>query len=115
MPPLVERDCVHRDPHEGLSAEEIASYWQEVPDWKLDEEEPMPRIQRSFKFKDFAQALEFTNRVARVAETQDHHPQIITEWGRATVIWWTHTVKGLSENDFIMAAKTDALLSGAQS
>ena len=59
---------------------------------------------------DFAQALEFTKKVGELAEEDAHHPALLTEWGRTTVTWWTHKIKGLHRNDFIMAAKTDKLL-----
>lgn len=64
---------------------------------------------KQFDFKDFKQALEFTNRIGAVAEAQDHHPDIALSWGKVGVTLWTHTVGGLSENDFILAAKVDAL------
>ena len=67
------------------------------------------RLQRIFNSKNFARALEFTNEVGAIAEEEDHHPLIITEWGRVTTQWWTHVVKGLHKNDFIMAAKSDQL------
>ena len=68
------------------------------------------RLERIFKLKNFVDAMEFTNKIAVIAEEQGHHPLIITEWGRVTVQWWTHVIKGLHKNDFIMAAKTDELL-----
>jgi 4a-hydroxytetrahydrobiopterin dehydratase len=61
------------------------------------------------KFKNFSQALEFTNKIGAIAEEEDHHPLIITEYGRVTVDWWTHMIGGLHKNDFIMAAKTDEI------
>ena len=61
-------------------------------------------------FPVFASALAFTNQVGALAEAEGHHPAILTEWGRVTVSWWTHAIRGLHRNDFIMAAKTDALL-----
>ena len=67
------------------------------------------RLRRVFSFDDFAQALEFTEAVGEVAEAEGHHPALLTEWGRMTVSWWTHKIKGLHRNDFIMAAKTDEL------
>ncbi len=73
------------------------------------EEKDIPRLRRSFKFKDFAGALTFTQQVGEAAEQQNHHPVIRTEWGKVTVTWWTHKIKGLHQNDFIMAAKTDQL------
>jgi 4a-hydroxytetrahydrobiopterin dehydratase len=63
-----------------------------------------------FRFDDFAQALAFTNAVGELAEAENHHPALLTEWGRVTVTWWTHVSRGLSRNDFVMAAKTDELL-----
>jgi 4a-hydroxytetrahydrobiopterin dehydratase len=66
---------------------------------------------RRFRFKNFAQALAFTNQVGKIAEEQGHHPNILTEWGQVTVEWWTHVIQGLHQNDFIMAAKTDQLVS----
>ena len=59
--------------------------------------------------EDFAEALEFTNDVGAIAEEEGHHPAILTEWGRVTVTWWTHKIRGLHRNDFIMAAKTDQI------
>ncbi len=67
-------------------------------------------ITRVFKFKNFLEALDFTNKVGEIAESEGHHPEITTEWGKVTVQWWTHKIKGLHENDFGMAAKTDLLL-----
>ena len=111
MTPLAERDCVHRDPSEGLHSQGIAKYNTEVPEWSMVEIDAIEQIQRSFKFKDFARALAFANLVGEISEKQDHHPRLALEWARLQVSWWTHTVRGLSENDFIMAAKTDALFS----
>jgi pterin-4a-carbinolamine dehydratase len=70
-----------------------------------------PGLQRVFKFKNFAQALDFTNKVGDLAEAEDHHPALTTEWGKVTINWWTHKIRGLHRNDFIMAAKTDGLYS----
>ena len=109
MTQLVDRNIIHRDPSEGLNSQEIASYLAELPDWEMVESKKMAQIKRSFKFKNFVKALAFSNRVGEISEQQDHHPIIVTEWARVQIFWWTHTVKGLSENDFIMAAKTDAL------
>jgi len=68
------------------------------------------RITRAFTFPDFKQALEFVNRAGAVAEEQGHHPDILLSWGKAEVTIWTHKVDGLTESDFIMAAKIDRLL-----
>jgi 4a-hydroxytetrahydrobiopterin dehydratase len=79
-----------------------------VPDWQIIERDGIKRLERTFK--NFAQAVAFTNKVAEIAEAEGHHPAILTEWGKVTVTWWTHKIKGLHRNDFIMAAKTDQLL-----
>ena len=92
-----------------VSDAEIAELRPQIPDWELVEVDGIKRLSRVFPFDDFAQALEFTRRVGDVAEDEGHHPALLTEWGRTTVSWWTHKIKGLHRNDFIMAAKTDAL------
>ena len=91
---------------------EIAEYKPLIPEWKIIEHDGIRRLERVFSFKDFAQALTFTNKVGELAEAEDHHPAILTEWGLVTVTWWTHKVKGLHRNDLIMAAKTDAAYKG---
>jgi 4a-hydroxytetrahydrobiopterin dehydratase len=90
-----------------LSEQEIGELKPQVPDWKLTEAEGEMRLERAFKFRNFAEALAFTDRIGHLAEAEDHHPAILTEWGRVTVTWWTHKIHGLHRNDFIMAAKTD--------
>lgn len=76
-------------------------------DWKLVDNH---HIERVFKFKNFADALAFTNRVGAVAEEQGHHPDMELGWGRVKIILFTHKIKGLTESDFIMAAKADSAL-----
>jgi len=88
---------------------EVAELHPQIPGWEIVEVEGIKRLRRTFGFDDFAQALEFTRRVGELAEQEGHHPALLTEWGRTTVSWWTHKIKGLHRNDFIMAAKTDAL------
>ena len=83
---------------------------RELSDWRIVEQDGVQRLQRVFQFKDFVSALAFTNEVGRIAEDAQHHPLIITEWGRVTVQWWTHAIGGLHRNDFILAARTDQLL-----
>ncbi len=94
-----------------LTPAEIEALRPHVPHWQVIEQDGIPRLERVFRFKDFLAALEFTQKVGALAEEQDHHPRIVTEWGRVTVQWWTHKIKGLHQNDFIMAAKTDVLYS----
>ncbi|HSB73157.1 MAG TPA: 4a-hydroxytetrahydrobiopterin dehydratase [Candidatus Methylomirabilis sp.] len=90
-----------------ITPEEMAQYRPQVPDWTVTEREGIRRLERVFTFRDFRQALSFTNRVGEVAEAEGHHPALLTEWGRVTVTWWTHKIRGLHRNDFVMAAKTD--------
>jgi 4a-hydroxytetrahydrobiopterin dehydratase len=92
-----------------LTAREISRLREELPGWETHEKKGELHLEKSFKFKDFNQALAFSNRVAQLANAQDHHPAILTEWGKVTVTWWTHKINGLSMNDFIMAAKTEQL------
>jgi len=92
-----------------VSDEEVAELQPQVPEWELVEIDGVKRLQRVFAFDDFAQALRFTSDVGAVAEEEQHHPALLTEWGRVTVSWWTHKIRGLHRNDFIMAAKTDEL------
>jgi 4a-hydroxytetrahydrobiopterin dehydratase len=80
-----------------------------IPEWTLVERDGIQRLERVFRFSNFAEALNFTNRVGAIAEEEGHHPAILTEWGRVTVTLWTHKIRGLHRNDFIMAAKLDAL------
>jgi 4a-hydroxytetrahydrobiopterin dehydratase len=89
---------------------EIAELHPQVPEWQIVEVDGIKRLQRVFKLRNFIEAVAFATRVAMIAEKEDHHPLIVTEWGRVTVQWWTHKIKGLHKNDFIMAAKTDGLV-----
>ena len=92
-----------------LTDAEIADLLPQVDGWQVKEVNGEKRIEKIFKFKNFVQALEFTNKVGAVAEEENHHPLIVTEWGRVTLNWWTNKIGGLHKNDFIMAAKTDEM------
>ncbi|MGC8856033.1 MAG: 4a-hydroxytetrahydrobiopterin dehydratase [Anaerolineae bacterium] len=110
MNTLASETCVAcRGDEPPLSAEQIAALQLHIPEWRLIEKDGIPRLERIFKFKNFIEAVAFTNKVALIAEKEDHHPLMILEWGRVTVQWWTHKLKGLHMNDFIMAARTDLL------
>jgi 4a-hydroxytetrahydrobiopterin dehydratase len=76
---------------------------------ELEELNERTHLERVFGFRNFAEALRFTNRVGALAEDEGHHPAILTEWGRVTVTLWTHKIRGLHRNDFVMAAKIDSL------
>jgi len=90
-----------------LTREQIEDYLPQVPDWNLVQSNGFYRLQRIFRFPDFTQALKFTNTIAALSEKQGHHPSLLTEWGRVTITWWTHKIRGLHRNDFIMAAKSE--------
>ncbi|MGF1541008.1 MAG: 4a-hydroxytetrahydrobiopterin dehydratase [Pleurocapsa sp.] len=88
---------------------EIQEYKTQVPDWDIVNDGGELHLQRVYQFPDFQTALAFTNSVGEAAEAEGHHPALLTEWGKVTVTWWTHAIKGLHHNDFIMAAKTDRI------
>ena len=111
MTDLTNLTCVacRGDAPRATEAEEAA--WEsQVPEWELVERDNIRRLERVFNFPDFVAALAFTNAVGALAESENHHPAIVTEWGRVTVTWWTHKIGGLHRNDFVAAAKTDLLL-----
>ncbi|MCH7564208.1 MAG: 4a-hydroxytetrahydrobiopterin dehydratase [Gemmatimonadetes bacterium] len=92
-----------------VTQEEVAELSVQIPDWQLITRDDIDRLERTFDFPNFVDAIAFTNRVGELAESEGHHPALMTEWGRVTVTWWTHKIRGLHRNDFIMAAKTDAV------
>jgi 4a-hydroxytetrahydrobiopterin dehydratase len=107
---LAEMRCVAcRRDAPTVTDVEIAELKPQIPDWELVEVDGVKRLRRAFAFDDFAQALQFTDEVGAIAEEEGHHPALLTEWGSVTVSWWTHKIRGLHRNDFIMAAKTDEL------
>ncbi len=93
-----------------VSDEELAELSKQIPDWQPITCDSILQLQRVFTFQDFKQAMAFSNQVAEVAEAAGHHPAILTEWGKVTVTWWSHKIKGLHRNDFILAARTDELI-----
>ena len=108
--PLAGMKCVAcRAGSPTVTQHELENLLPHIPGWHVVEREHVLRLERVFRFKTFADALGFTNQVAQIAEEEGHHPAILTEWGKVTVTWWTHKIKGLHHNDFIMAAKTDEL------
>ncbi len=108
MTDLADRRCaVCRAGAPQATPEEITRYLLQLPGWRITEVAGIKRLEKTFTRKNFAQALAMTNRIGAIAEQEDHHPAIVTEWGRVTVSWWTHTIAGLHVNDFIMAAKTE--------
>lgn len=92
-----------------VSSAEAEQFLQEIPEWEIVPEQGINRLQRSYGFANFSDALLFTNAVGQMAESEQHHPDIITRWGEVVLIWYTHKIKGLHRNDFICAARSDAL------
>ena len=85
-----------------------------LPGWEIAQAGGIDVLSATFAFETFGAALEFANRIGDLADAADHHPEIVVEWGRARVRWWTHTISGLHRNDFIMAARTSASKAGIQ-
>jgi 4a-hydroxytetrahydrobiopterin dehydratase len=103
----LERCEACRSDSPKVTAEEEAELLPQIPAWSLIEFDGVPRLQRVFRFKGWKEPVAFTIRVAAIADEEDHHPSILTEWNRVTVTWLTYTIRGLHRNDFVMAAKTD--------
>lgn len=115
MTDLVDRTCAAcRAGAPQATPEQIAGYLPQLPGWRIKKVAGIKRLEKTFPCKDFARALALTNRIGAIAEQQDHHPAIVTEWGRVTVSWWTHTIAGLHVNDFIMAAKTEQIVAAGE-
>ncbi len=110
MTDLTQMKCVAcRADSPQVTDAEIAAYQPQVPEWRVIERDHIRHLERVFKVTDFKAALGFTLLVGSLAEVEGHHPALLTEWGKVTVTWWTHSIHGLHRNDFIMAAKTDAV------
>jgi 4a-hydroxytetrahydrobiopterin dehydratase len=109
MSSLAAKTCVPcRGGVPPLKGQDLAALQKQVPEWQVVNEH---HLVRQFKFSDFKQALAFVNRVGDLAEEQGHHPDILLAWGKAEITLWTHKIDGLTESDFIMAAKIDRVLS----
>ncbi len=107
MSELASKTCVPcRGGVPPLKGRELASLQEQVDGWKVIEEH---HITKTYTFPDFRKALEFVNRVGELAEQQGHHPDIFLTWGRVDITIWTHKINGLTESDFILAAKIDQL------
>ena len=90
-----------------LTTAECDALLQQLTGWSIESENAVAQLSKTYLFTDFDQALVFTNQIGSIARQHDHHPALLTEWGKVTVRWWTHSVSGLQRNDFIMAARTD--------
>jgi len=92
-----------------LTSEQISEYNQIIPEWVVVQDEHVNKLERYFKTKDYTTTIKFVNAIAEIANSEDHHPVLLAEFSSVTVWWWTHKIKGLHLNDFIMAAKTDEI------
>jgi len=111
MSELSQASCeVCRSGAPKVSDAEARELLQQIPDWSLINVDGINQLQRQYKFKNFVAAMAFANRLADIAEEEGHHPGMLVEWGKVTVTWWSHSIQGLHNNDFVMAAKTDNLL-----
>jgi len=107
MTDLAQKKCVPcRGGVPALTAEEILPLQNQVPDWEVVGDH---HLKRAFSFPDFKKALDFLNRIGEIAEKEDHHPDLFLAWGKVGVEVWTHKIDGLTESDFILAAKIDQL------
>jgi 4a-hydroxytetrahydrobiopterin dehydratase len=107
MTELAERQCVPcRGGVPALTTAEIRPLAAQLPDWRVVDDH---HLQRTYEFADFRESLGFVNRIGELAEDQGHHPDICFGWGKADVTIWTHKIDGLTESDFVLAAKIDKL------
>ena len=107
---LASEACVACRPNSPkVSAQEARDLLASLPGWKVETAGGIDRLGRRFPLANFRAALELANRVGELADEADHHPEVTIEWGAATVLWWTHTIRGLHRNDFIMAARTTSV------
>ena len=111
---LVRERCVAcRRDSPKVTDEEITALRPQIPEWQLIETDGIKRLERAFKFRNFADALDFTAKVGEAAEAEGHHPRLTVEWGRVGVEWWPHKIRGLHRNDLIMSSKTDEIYAQA--
>ncbi|MCO8164431.1 4a-hydroxytetrahydrobiopterin dehydratase [Pseudomonas sp. 21LCFQ010] len=115
MTALHERSC---QPCHGnaspVSDDDLKILLPQLPGWRLETRDGVRQLEKTYEFKNFASALAFTNAIGALAEAEDHHPALLTEWGKVTVSWWTHAIAGLHANDFILAARTEGAAQQAE-
>ena len=108
MTELSKKTCEACKPDAPKVSEiQAQSLLQNLDGWEVVEKKGVSQLLKTYDFKNFIDAIAFSNKVGEVAEAEGHHPAILTEWGRVTIRWWSHKIKGLHKNDFIMAARTD--------
>ena len=110
MSDLIQQKCVAcRADAPRVTDDELPDLLKQIPDWQPVTDDSVLKLNKVFNFDNYSDAISFTNKIAQLAEDEDHHPAILLEWGRVEVTWWTHKIGGLHKNDFIAAAKTDLL------
>ena len=110
MTQLNQEKCIAcRRDSPSVTQQEKTELYSQVPQWDLITEDGIPKLDRVFKFSNFQSALDFTGEIGKLAEAEGHHPRLVTEWGRVGVTWWTHKIRNLHRNDFVMAAKSDQM------
>ena len=97
-----------------LTEGEIKDLLPQLSSWNINDDEGFKRLVCSYAFLSYEDSVAFANNVAQLAEQEDHHPEIVLEWGKVTVSWWSHKIKGLHMNDFICASKTDLIFKESQ-
>ena len=112
--PLDQRHCVKCEPGTPpLSSHEVGHLLGQLEGWTVEEADGHMRLAKKYKFKGFMPAVEFVDRIAPIAESEGHHPDLLVCYGSVTIHLWTHAAGGLTENDFILSAKIDALLTNS--
>jgi 4a-hydroxytetrahydrobiopterin dehydratase len=107
---LAEERCVAcRKGESPIEPDEAAALLADLPGWSIVERDGIPRLERDYRFGEYTAALAFVQAVGEVAEQEGHHPVLTVTPRRVTVTWWTHAIKNLHRNDFVMASKTDRL------
>ena len=110
MSDLIKQKCeACRADAPRVTDDELPNLLKQIPDWQPITTGSVLKLNKVFNFENYAEAISFTNKIAELAEEEDHHPAILLEWGKVEVTWWTHKIGGLHKNDFIAAAKTDQL------
>tara|TARA_Y100001958_G_C20666476_1_gene187768 strand:- start:1 stop:339 length:339 start_codon:yes stop_codon:yes gene_type:complete len=105
---LSKKSCAAcREDADTLKESEIKELLVKVPSWIIYDDDGTKKLICSFAFTNYQQSVDFTNKISNLAEEEDHHPEILLEWGKVTVTWWSHKINGLHMNDFICASKTD--------
>ncbi len=112
MLPLADRNCRHRSKNDpDLTPDQIDAWLKEIDAWEISHNGKKTVLEKIFDFSNFSEGINFAAEIAKLANKEDHHPELLISWGKVRVHWWTHTVDGLSENDFILAAKLDQISS----